>query len=204
MLSLLLVATLAAAPSPDTRFSAPPLIEADVQATSSGSGDRHLGLTADVGAPEGVGLTLTFGPWRWLRLSAGPAWNGASVGVRGGVMLVPLRTFVRPTLSAHAGFFPQGDGQGVVRLVTGDQAFSQPLLSRVAYDFVSAQIGVEIGSPTGTSLFLRVGMSRTVVQLGGFEEAAQAAFSDASLTVRAAKVVLLTPSLQLGLTFSLL
>lgn len=197
MLSLVAAAVLASSLPP------PPLLEADVPLPKR-RGGPHLGLTFDVGLPEGAGTSLTFGPWRWLRLSAGPAFNGAQVGLRGGVALVPLQTFLRPTLSVHAGTFPEGDAQGTVRFISGDSSFQQPLLSRVSYDYVSAQAGVEIGSATGTSFFLRGGVSRTTVRLPGFEDALRSALGNPDATARAPVISLTTPSVQLGLSISIL
>lgn len=189
---LLIVTTLTAVPA----LSTPPLLEADVPLKTF----ARVGISVDAGLPEGIGAELTVRPFSWLSLQLGAASNGAAAGVRGGVVFAPLRTFLRPTLSVHAGHFVEGDGNHVVRFFGGDDAFSSPLLSRLRYDYASAHLGVELGPPNGTSVFIRGGMSRVLLRLGGFEEAARQALADDSLTARAPTITLHAPSLQLGLT----
>ncbi|MGA9520138.1 MAG: hypothetical protein WBV82_01660, partial [Myxococcaceae bacterium] len=135
----------------------------------------------------------------WVRISAGPAYNGAAAGVRGGLTVIPFQWPVRPTLSVSAGHFPEGDARGLMRLVSGAGFPGDQVLSRLQYDYASAQLGLEIGSARGASFTLRGGLSRVHVRLPGFEEAARVALADPELTASVPEADLLVPSLQLGL-----
>lgn len=166
---------------------------------------RHawFGVVMEAGAPSGVGVGMAWRPFSWLQLVAGPSHNGAAIGARAGIVLAPFRTFVRPTLSAHAGYFPEGDAQGLARFITGDDALDVPVLTRLQYDYTSAQLGVELGAKEGTSFFLRGGMSRTVARLGGFEAQARKLTGRSSLSASTPTVTLITPCFALGLSVAL-
>jgi hypothetical protein len=78
--------------------------------------------------------------------------------MRGGVTLSPLGTWIRPTLSADVGRQFEGDANPLVRMVTGDEAFSSPLLDRIGYDYAAARLGVELGRDRFT-FFIHAGFT---------------------------------------------
>ena len=194
----LLASTLAADPA---SLPVPSLVAADVRAAPS-SPTSHLGLQVDVGLPHGAGAALSFGPWRWLRLEVGAAHNGAAAGVRGGLTVAPLRSFIRPTLSAQAGTFPKGDIRPFARSLGAGQMFDSSFFSSVQYDFLSAQLGVEVGAPAGTSFFLRAGLSRATARFLAAQDAIREASGDPNATAQPLVLNVNIPSLQLGLSVS--
>jgi hypothetical protein len=203
MLSAIACALLAASPTVDGGDVPSPLVEPPARAAPPAS-RPHLGLQLDVGFPEGAGAALAFGPWHWLRLELGAAHNGAATGIRGGLTLSLFRTVVRPTLSAHAGHFPKGDLRPIARVVGAGDALASPIFSSVQYDFVSAQLGVEIGAPNGVSAFARGGISRPTARFLAAQEALREASGDPTLTASPLVLSFLAPSIQVGLSTPLL
>jgi hypothetical protein len=159
----------------------------------------QLGLQVDVGVPDGAGAALTLTPWQWLRLDLGAAHNGAVVGIRGGVTLAPFATFIRPTLSLHAERFPEGDLRAFARALGTSDGVATSLLSSVQYDLLTAHAGLELGSPSGVSLFLRAGIGRATARFPEAQAALRDAFADPTLTSRPVILKLLAPSIQVGL-----
>lgn len=163
----------------------------------------RLSLAFDVGAPEGAGASISFAAFPFLRLQLGVAYNAIAPGMRGGVTLVPFATFVRPTLSLHAGHFEPGDASKVASVFSDNAITRSPLLDQLQYDFVSAHLGVEIGRANGPSFFLRGGFSRATVRLGGFGSFVQT-LNESSASTAIPTLTVAAPSVQLGLLFPLL
>lgn len=115
-----------------------------------------LGLGVDAGIPNAAGASLLLKPWSWLRLHGGLAYDVIGRGYRGGITLVPAQWFVAPTLDLSAGRFTSGDARSLAK---GGGAGQQALLSRLTYDFASAQAGLELGSQRRFALFVRAGVS---------------------------------------------
>ena len=160
----------------------------------------HLGIQLDVGFPGGASAAVAFYPLRWLRFELGGAHNLAATGVRGGLTLSPLSTAVRPTLSLHAGHFPRGDLRPIGRAVGAGDPLDSSLLSSVQYDFFTAQLGMEIGSPTGVSGFVRAGIGRATARFPATEDALREASGDPSVTARPLVLSLFVPSIQVGIS----
>jgi hypothetical protein len=116
-------------------------------------GGRHFGLLVDGGVPGGAGLAGMFRPWRFLRVEGGLNWNYLSLGLRGGVTVIPFEWGVTPTLHLEGGhFFP-----GNASRFTGS-AGAKILLGRVPEDYLSASVGLEFGSQQRFVFFLRMGL----------------------------------------------
>jgi hypothetical protein len=122
---------------------------------------RRYGISLDLGVPDGATAALALRPIPVLRVDAGVSYNGVSTGERVGVTYAPLAAhhWITPTLSIDAGHYAEGDANPLVRLVTGNPAFSSPALDRVGYDYASAQAGVELGRERAT-FYLRAGVTR--------------------------------------------
>lgn len=120
----------------------------------------HIGLQLDAGAPHGAGVSLVYRPWRAIRLSLGGAYNLASYGIRGGVSLVPISFAIAPTLNFEVGHFFPGNAQSAIQRFTTVSPEIAPLLQRVGYHWVSAQLGLEFGAPRRFVFFVRGGISR--------------------------------------------
>lgn len=192
-LSSLLGASLATAPALPPA-AAPATVERPAAAAVVAR--RHVvGLQLDAGVPDGVGLSLAWRPLSFLRVGAGALTNGASVGARAGLTLsAPWR--VAPALTLEAGHLFEGDANRVVRLVTRDPAFDHALLRRVAYDFATAHLGLELqGTRFGFSL--RGGASYLRLPLQGAEALTPA---DGTVQVRLTDPTLraVLPSVKLG------
>lgn len=128
-----------------------------------------LGAQFDVGFPDGVGGSAMVMPWDWLRVQVGGSWNGASRGVRAGLVALLFPSFfksVRPTVSVEGGYAFDTDSRWLVNLVE-DPAL-KAALSRVTVLHGGGQLGLEFGSKY-FSVFLRGGVSYVDVQLGEYE-----------------------------------
>ena len=159
---------------------------------------RRVGFAVEAGIPEGVGASVVVRPWWPVRLQFGPATNGAAMGARAGVVLSPLRTFARPTLTAHAGRFNDGDLRGLLGLGGDLPGPAATLASKVSYDFASAHLGLELGRPERFSFFARLGVTRVRARLPALLAAAREAWGDASLSTRTPLLHLTGPSAQVG------
>lgn len=117
---------------------------------------KKLGVQVDVGAPDGAGLMVLFRPYWWLRLNGGFAYNYMGSGLRGGITLMPVQWGVTPTLNFDLGHYFSGD---LTKFVTPSTEAERALLSDAAYDFWSAQLGLEFGSQDGFLFYLRGGIT---------------------------------------------
>ena len=163
-------------------------------AASVDRGHRRFGLMVDAGAPDGGNASLVVRPIRAVRIHAGGGHNLVSTGVRAGVTLVPLSWWLSPTVTFDAGRYFEGDANPIARRVMGDPTYSSPLLERVAYDYLYAHVGVEMGRRWAT-FYIHAGMSRVSGQIHGVAEAAGEDVTiseDPDLTVW-------TPSARIGL-----
>jgi hypothetical protein len=164
----------------------------------------QFGLAAGAGVPGGAALAGVFRPWPFLRGEAGLNWNYVGFGVRGGVSYIPFEWGVTPTLNLEGGHFFSGDASS---FVGNDRPGVQLLLRDVREDFVTASVGLEVGSQQRFVFFLRLGMSwiwsgaRNVQQAIALENAGSAS------TVKSAgdiSLLLRTPTASLGVILFLL
>lgn len=138
-----------------------PVATADTSTARGGSWyalseGTHLGLQLDAGAPDGAGLGLLFRPWWWVRLNGGLAYDYLGLGVRGGVSLVPVHWAVTPSLNLDYGHYFSGDA---TRFSSNATPAEQDLLRHAAYDFASAQLGLEFGSQRRFAFYVRGGIA---------------------------------------------
>jgi hypothetical protein len=123
--------------------------EGDVQRASSPAvpaaepAPAVLGLMTDVGLPDGANLALVVRPAEWIRLHAGGGTNTVSVGYRGGFAVLPFGA--GPSLSMEVGYFREGDANGIVRQMLGAEGWLTPLLQKLGYLYVNAQLGLDFG-----------------------------------------------------------
>ncbi|HWE24536.1 MAG TPA: hypothetical protein VG496_11430 [Myxococcales bacterium] len=115
---------------------------------------NHVGLLFDVGAPAGAGVAAMFRPWSFVRLEGGVNYNYLSLGLRGGLTLIPFEFMVTPTVHVEGGHFFEGDASRFV---------SDPgvkiLLAHVPENYLSTTLGLEFGSQQRSVFFIRAGMS---------------------------------------------
>lgn len=141
----------------------------------------HFGMQIDAGVPSGGAVQLVARPWRFLRLGGGAAYNMAGMGVKGSLTLLPFHWIITPTLGLEAGRFFPADAS---RFVSDTDLVARQLLSRVGYDYLSADLGIEIGSENRFVFYVRAGLSQLYPSVGNVTAALQAA--DPTLRVTAA------------------
>jgi hypothetical protein len=129
------------------------------------------GLILDAGLPDGFSVSALFRPAHFFRLSAGGAYNIIGYGVRGGVSLVPFNAVVTPSLNLDAGYFFEADATAVIQRVLPqiDLAPVGDIPRHVSYQYATASLGLELGSPQKVVFFLRVGISYLQSTIKGFE-----------------------------------
>jgi hypothetical protein len=127
----------------------------------------RLGVSADVGVPDGGTAAVSVAPISLLRVHAGVSHNSVSPGIRVGATLVPLQTFVTPTLSVDWGRFKEGDANPMARRISGDDSIDSPALERFGYDYANAHVGLEIGR--SWTFYLHAGASRVTSVAHGLE-----------------------------------
>jgi hypothetical protein len=155
----------------------------------------HLGLQLDAGVPSGAAASLVARPWKLLRLDAGLAWNALAYGVKGGVTLVPFHWWLTPTLGIEGGHFGPGDAG---RFASGSCAAAQQILSRVGYDYLLADLGLEIGGQNRFVFFLRAGLANLYPSVRDVNAAMQAANPSVRMTAADPTIRARIPAARLG------
>jgi hypothetical protein len=172
--------------------------EAPAEAPRDTSNRVRLGLMLDVGAPDGVGFSAVVRPLPWLRLNAGLTTNTLSIGVRGGVSLIPLSTLVSPSLNADIGRYFDTDVNQLVDKLGGIPLRSNAPIDEVGYNYAGASVGLEIGRPERFSFFLRAGLSYGSLTIDDAERLLRDVTGDPTLTARPLTLRFSSPSLKLG------
>jgi len=159
------------------------------------------GVMLDVGAPDGLGASGVVKPLPWLRLNAGLTTNTISLGVRGGVSLLPLSTFVAPSLNVEAGHYLGGDYNKVIERFGGTASEGSALIRDVSYNYASASLGLNVGPADNWTLFLNVGLSYWAFSVNDMEEFLQDSANDPDITSTPLNVRFTSPSLKLGFIY---
>jgi hypothetical protein len=157
-------------------------------------GGNHFGILVDGGVPGGAGLAGTFRPWRFLRVEGGLNWNYVSLGLRGGVTVIPFEWGITPTLHLEGGHFFSGDASRF----TNDPG-PKVLLAQVPEDYMSASLGLEFGSQQRFVFFLRMGLCWIRTEARNVKEAILA--QDPSANVKSAgnmPLLLQVPTVSAG------
>lgn len=175
--------------------------DAPVPAVTSSDSTSHTrwGLMLDGGLPEFMGASLLYRPLPWLRLNAGLATNTAGLAVRGGVG-VALYFPITPSLNLDVGhYFPADYGPLAQKLgmSTPDETVALALQD-IGYDFASATVGLEVGSPRHFSFFVRAGISYWSFNVGQSEALLRAALEDEGLTADPIQLRFTSPSAKVG------
>ena len=121
--------------------------------------NRRFGLMLDGGLPDGATASLVIRPVSLVRINGGMSYNGISKGYRFGASLIPLKSWISPTLSFDYGHYSDGDANALVRMVTSDATFENTALDRVGYSYADAHVGVELGRKWFT-FYVHAGASR--------------------------------------------
>jgi len=134
-----------------------------------GSGEAllpRLGMAIDAGLPGGAGVVLQARLLDALRIDAGPMWSGVGFGLKGGLVLAPVRAALSPSLELEGGYGFRADLSFLARS-RDVPAELRPVLAHASYWYASALLGLDIGSARGTSFFVRAGVSRLEVRAPG-------------------------------------
>jgi hypothetical protein len=119
----------------------------------------RLGFSAAAGIPDGAVLNAVYRPLDFLRLSAGGSWNYFGFGLQGGAGVAPFHWPIDPTFNLEVGHYFDSDMTWVADQRAGVPTELRPLLERVGYNYVNAQVGLEIGSSRRFVFFVRAGLS---------------------------------------------
>ncbi|XXF77109.1 hypothetical protein P2318_29250 [Myxococcaceae bacterium GXIMD 01537] len=159
------------------------------------------GVMVDVGAPDGIGASAVVRPLSWLRLHAGATTNTISMGVRGGVSLLPLSTFIAPSLNLDAGHYFAGNYNKLIERFGGSTADGTALIQDVGYNHASASLGLNIGPADRWSIFFNLGMSYWAIDVNDLEQALQDSANDPDITATPLQLRFTSPSLKLGFLY---
>ncbi len=117
----------------------------------------RLGVQLDVGAPDGIGVSLSYMPAPTLRMQLGGLNNGIGSGVRlGGVLIAFPESAFRPLFGVEGGYVFGGAGEWALALFP--EGLLRTTLRGTNVAFVNSQVGFELGSKH-VALVVRVGLS---------------------------------------------
>lgn len=109
--------------------------------------NSFVGVSADVGVPDGLGVGFVLRPVPWLRANYHFTHNSAAPGYRVGATLDPINFPVAPTLTAEYGASVPGQIVGLDK---------SPF---VWYDYTNLHLGLEFGKRDYFRFYLRGGIS---------------------------------------------
>lgn len=162
-------------------------------------GDKlGLGLMLDVGAPDGVGISAVVRPVRWLRINAGVTTNTLSLGVRGGISLVPLTAFITPSINLDLGHYFDANYNELVDRFGGIPLQTRAPINDVGFNYGGASLGLEFGKPERFSVSLRVGLARGSLVIDEAQQLLQDVTGDPDITATPLTFRFTTPAVKLG------
>ena len=132
-----------------------------------GAGMPRWGLALGGGFPDFATASVVFRPVSHLRFSAGPAWNYVGWGVQGGVALVPWRFWIAPVVSLEGGRFFRTNLAFLARGSGDVPEEVRPLLEKVDCSYAALDVGLELGSQSGFSSSIRLGLSYVSIASNG-------------------------------------
>jgi hypothetical protein len=175
-----------------------PAPEPQVEAPGDSGSSIKLGVMLDVGAPDGVGISAVLRPAPWLRINAGLTTNTLSLGVRGGISLVPLSTFVSPSLNLDLGHYFDANYNELVNRLGGIPLQSSAPIGDVGFNYGGASVGLEIGNPERFSFSLRAGLAHGSMVIQDAERLLRDVTGDPDITAKPLTFRFTTPALKLG------
>lgn len=176
----------------------PPPPEASTEAAADSGSSIKLGAMLDVGAPDGVGVSLVLRPAPWLRINGGVTTNTLSLGVRGGISLVPLSTFVAPSINLDLGHYFNASYNTLVTRFGGTSLQTTAPIEDVGYNYGGASVGLEIGKPDRFSFSLKAGLAHGSMVIQDAEQLLRDVTKDPELTAKPLSLRFTTPSIKLG------
>jgi hypothetical protein len=144
-------------------------------ATSQAADLPRVGLSLDVGLPDGAIAALVVRPLPWLRLAGGGGSNGSALGMRLGATILPFGA--GPSLTLEAGGTREGDATTVLPFLR--KSASTEVLQHVSYQYGNAQLGLDFGRRRA-AFFVHAGLSYVHASFGGSGAVLQRVLSGAS------------------------
>jgi hypothetical protein len=175
--------------------------EAQAQDVPAAPNPLKFGVLVDIGAPDGIGASGVVRPLPWVRAHLGLTTNTISLGVRGGVSLLPLQTFVSPALNLDAGHYFGGDYNKLIERFGGSPDSGTSLIRDVSYDYLNVSLGVNIGPQESWAIFLNLGYSYWGFSVDDFQQFLQESGNDPDITATPLKLRFTSPSLKLGFLY---
>jgi hypothetical protein len=137
-------------PAPPARIEARPASAAEgphlaiaaAKRASPKTARRALGLSLDVGLPDGINLGLVLSPSDWLRLGASFGTNSASLEYRGGVSFVPVGW--GPSFSFEAGHCNMGATNSVIQEFFSVPTWAKSYIQQLGYTYFNAHLGFDL------------------------------------------------------------
>jgi len=169
-----------------------------VEASSDSGNKLKLGVMLDVGAPDGVGVSAVLRPVSWLRINAGLTTNTLSLGVRGGISLVPLSSFVSPSLNLDLGHYFDANYNELVDRFGGIPLRTSVPIDDVGFNYGGASVGLELGKPERFSFSLRVGLAHGSLVIEDAERLLKDVTGDPDITAKPLSFRFTTPAVKLG------
>ena len=184
--------------APGAPVAAPSAVPA--QAPARGRTHHVLGLSLDAGVPDGASATLLYRPWKYVRFGGGMLYNYVGYGVLGSVSVLPYFP-VAPSLTLEAGHYFDANAASRISQFTHVDDNLKPLLQRVGYTFVNAQLGLEFGHPNWFVLFVRGGLSRVWLSSSDAAKVVVTTSDGTRVTFADPSARLGIPTAKLGLMF---
>jgi len=180
----------------------PYLAVTSLLATASvASADPLVGVSTDVGVPDGAMASLVVRPFSFLRAHAGAGYNAISTGFRAGATL-SLPFWISPTASISYGIYPEGDANPIARRISGDPTMHNPMLEKIGYQFADGYVGLQFGRRR-VSFQIEAGYSRIEGKIRNLDAMSGDEPSDSQTTVsinQDPNVVVWSLSARVGLT----
>lgn len=132
--------------------------------SSAGADDGKVGVTTDVGVPDGFMAGVIVRPLSHVRMHAVAGHNSLSPGVRAGLRFDADSASVSPFLAAELGYYFDGDAQAWTRSLAEDAGLDGAELQTVSYTFYNLHLGMRFGD-RDKAFFIQGGASRVNTHL---------------------------------------
>jgi hypothetical protein len=145
----------------------PPLLVVTLSllfAPAAHADDGAVGVTTDIGVPDGFMAGVIVRPLSLVRMHAVAGHNSLSPGVRAGLRLDGADGSVAPFLAAELGYYFAGDAQPWARALAEDAGLDGAELQTVRYTFYNLHLGMRFGDD-GKAFFIQGGASRVNTHL---------------------------------------
>lgn len=169
-------------------------------AVAEPDGLTHLGAHLDVGIPEGAAAGLTVRLLPQLRGEVGLGTDFAKFGIRVAAVASTGAHFVAPTLSVAYGHLFIGSTGLLVQQAVGTRGYAAETFKSVSYNYVSGQVGLDIGPPQRFQFFIRAGLSYVVAVAHDYQRVLREVTRDPTLEAADPVLRLTLPTLSVGAT----